>query len=176
MSVAPVRKELHIPVPPEAAFRRFTTGMAAWWPTQTHSVLAGEDSSVFMEQGAGGRMVERGAGGEEAEWGRVTAWLPPLRLTFTWHPGREPEYGQVVDVRFQRTAEGTRLVLVHTGWETLGPAARARRARRVRDRVGPGARALQSDLRRGEWTLISAADGAIWRTSLDAACHPTGSP
>lgn len=82
-----------------------------------------------MEERVGGRIVERYAGGRETTWGTVTHWDAPRRVTFTWHPGHSPETAGEVDVTFHAVAEGTRVELVHTGWERLGDkAAAARRA------------------------------------------------
>jgi hypothetical protein len=62
-----------------------------------------------------------------AIWGTVIAWEPARRVAFTWHPGREPESAQEVEVRFVTTEAGTRVELEHRGWERLGETARATR-------------------------------------------------
>jgi len=50
-------------------------------------------------------------------------------VAFTWHPGREPDTAQDVEVRFIPLGQGTRLELTHTGWERLGEdAKKARRS------------------------------------------------
>lgn len=126
----PIRKSVTIAAPPEKAFRRFTAEMAAWWPLASHSVGRSDSESVEMEGRAGGRIVERIRGGRECVWGTITAWEPPRRVAFTWHPGDDPARAQDVEVRFTAEEGGaaTRVDLEHRGFERLG--ALARRAHR----------------------------------------------
>jgi uncharacterized protein YndB with AHSA1/START domain len=125
----PVRKSVLVKATPDRAFRRFTAEIATWWPLRSHS-LGGDDSeSVQMEERVGGRILERIRGGREACWGTVTAWEPPHRVAFTWHPGHDPSQAQDVEVRFTAVGEATRVDLTHAGFERLGAAAKtARRA------------------------------------------------
>jgi uncharacterized protein YndB with AHSA1/START domain len=76
-----------------------------------------------LEGRIGGRFFERQEDGTEAVWGTVTAWEPPLRLAFTWHPGRAESTAQEVEVRFTPVDGGTRVELEHRGWEKLGERA-----------------------------------------------------
>lgn len=126
--IAPVRKSVTVPMRPEAAFRRFTEGIAGWWPLATHSVSESAEASCAIEGRIGGRIVETAPDGAEHVWGTVTAWEPPGRLVFTWHPGRSEDTGQEVEIRFRAAGEGTRVDLVHTGWERLGEKAAGMRA------------------------------------------------
>lgn len=123
----PIRKRLTLATDPERAFRRFTAELATWWPLRSHSVGQEQAETVTMEGRVGGRIVERIRGGREAIWGTVTAWDPPHRVAFTWHPGREPATAQDVEVRFTPTGTATRVELVHTGFERLGRLARTAR-------------------------------------------------
>jgi uncharacterized protein YndB with AHSA1/START domain len=123
-----VRKSIVVGSPPEIAFRVFTEGVADWWPTATHSVGEARVKTVVFESSLGGRIYERLDDGTEHEWGRVTEWDPPRRLAYTWYPGREPETGQVVEVRFEPDDGGTRLELEQRGWEALGERAERTRA------------------------------------------------
>jgi uncharacterized protein YndB with AHSA1/START domain len=117
-----------VPWSSEEAFRRFTDGIASWWPLRTHSVGGGKAETVVFEGRVGGRIYERIRGGEESTWGTVTAWDPPRRVAFTWHPGRPTESAQDIEVRFLTEEKATRLELTHTGWERFGAmASRARR-------------------------------------------------
>lgn len=120
-----LRKSVEVGAPPERAFHLFTEGMATWWPLRSHSVGEERAETVVLEPGIGGRIVERTLDGDEHVWGTVTAWEPPGRVAFTWHPGRTPETAQDVEVRFEPSGTGTRVELVHTGWERLGEAAPA---------------------------------------------------
>ena len=121
--IAPIRKSITVPMPPEAAFRRFTEGIAGWWPLATHSVSASAEAACAIEGWVGGRIFETGPDGAEYLWGTVTAWAPPERLAFTWHPGRSEDTRQEVEIRFRAAGEGTRVDLLHTGWERLGEKA-----------------------------------------------------
>jgi uncharacterized protein YndB with AHSA1/START domain len=75
---------------------------------------------VVLEGQVGGRVYETHTDGSTSDWGRVTVWEPPGRISFTWHPGREADDGQLVEVTFTAEESGTRLELVHSGWERLG--------------------------------------------------------
>ncbi len=127
-AITPIRKRLTVASDPERAFRRFTTELGTWWPLRSHSVGQAQAEAVTMEERVGGRIVERIRGGREAIWGTVTAWDPPHRIAFTWHPGREPATAQDVEVRFTAAGAATHVELVHSGFERLG--RRARTARR----------------------------------------------
>ena len=120
-----LRKTIEVAAAPDRAFRLFTEGMAGWWPVRTHSVGEDRAETVVFEPGLGGRIYERTLDGDEHVWGTVTAWEPPGRVVFTWHPGRGPDTEQDVEVRFEPSGTGTRVELVHTGWERLGDRAAA---------------------------------------------------
>jgi uncharacterized protein YndB with AHSA1/START domain len=126
----PIRRTVTVAAPPEKAFRRFTAEMASWWPLVSHSVGQRDAETVTMEGRPGGRIVERIRGGRECVWGTITAWEPPRRVAFTWHPGDDPARAQDVEVRFTPQGEGsaTRVDLEHKGFERLG--ALAKRAHR----------------------------------------------
>lgn len=127
IKIEPVRKQLIVPLPVEAAFQLFTEGMGRWWPLATHSVGKEQAETCFMEGWVGGRIVEVFKDGGQVEWGRVLIWEPYGKLSFTWHPGREPDTAQEITVTFNETAGGTQIELVHVGWEILGEEALASR-------------------------------------------------
>jgi uncharacterized protein YndB with AHSA1/START domain len=114
-----IRKSVEVDVPVEAAFRVFTEQAGSWWPLATKSVGQEEAEDLVFEPRVGGRVHERLRSGKEHEWGEILAWEPPERLVFTWHPGREQETSQEVEIRFSRSGEGTRLELEHRGWDRL---------------------------------------------------------
>jgi uncharacterized protein YndB with AHSA1/START domain len=115
-----LRKSIVVQRPVDDAFRVFTEGMGDWWPFGGHSIFDDQGETVVFEPRVGGRVYERSTSGEEAVWGTLTAWEPPRRLAMTWHPGREEETAQDLEVRFSTEGNGTRVDLVHTGWERLG--------------------------------------------------------
>ncbi len=49
--------------------------------------------------------------------------MPGRRLRFTWHPGRDADTAQWVDVEFTPLDAGSRVTLTHGGWEALGEIA-----------------------------------------------------
>jgi uncharacterized protein YndB with AHSA1/START domain len=123
---APVVRSVTVPLPPGDAFALFTTGMGRWWPLATHSISADTHegivtaTDVTMGTGVGGRIVESMSDGTQAEWGEVLEWDPPRRVAFTWNPTLEDRPFTHVVVTFSPADEGTRVELVHTGWERLG--------------------------------------------------------
>jgi uncharacterized protein YndB with AHSA1/START domain len=114
-----IRKSVEVAVPIEHAFRVFTEQGASWWPLATKSVGQEETVDLLFEPRFGGRVFERLRSGQEHDWGEILAWEPPHRLAFTWHPGRDAETAQEVEVRFTPTDGGTRLELEHRGWDRL---------------------------------------------------------
>jgi len=119
-----VEKTVSVSLAQAAAFERFARRITSWWPLATHSV--GNDAAAtvaFEPLAAGGRLVERLPTGEAHVWGTITAFEPPARLGFTWHPGRGEDNAQLIEVTFSPAGESSTLVrLVHTGWERLGDA------------------------------------------------------
>lgn len=127
--VRPLRKSVTVRWSPEAAFRRFTDEIATWWPRRTHSVGGEAAENVIFEPRVGGRIYEVMRDGRTAVWGTVLEFEPPRRVAFSWHPGREPDTAQTVEVTFAAAGDGTLVELVHTGWEKLGEEALEMRER-----------------------------------------------
>jgi uncharacterized protein YndB with AHSA1/START domain len=123
METQTIRKSVMVDAPQEKAFRVFTEKLGAWWPVATHSVRRERAETAVLEGRVGGRLYERALDGEEILWGEVTVWDPPHRLSYTWHPGRGPETGQEVEIRFLAEGDRTRVELEHRGWERLGDEA-----------------------------------------------------
>jgi uncharacterized protein YndB with AHSA1/START domain len=124
-----LRKSVLVESSVEHAFRVFTDEIGRWWPLASHSVFTEDAETAILEGRVGGRFYERSKGGEEAPWGTVTAWEPPHRIALMWHPGRGEETAQELEVRFSAEGGGTRVELVHSGWERLGDRAGEVRAR-----------------------------------------------
>ena len=118
-----VRKSIVVPLSQTDAFRLYTEGIATWWPLKTHSLAKERAATVVLEARVGGRVYERTAEGEERDWGTVVVCESPTRLVHTWHLGRGEATAQEVEVRFAPEGEGTRVDLVHTGWERYGQGA-----------------------------------------------------
>lgn len=122
-AVPPLEKSIHVPCTPARAFQAFTAEIGQWWPLATHSVAEDQARGVTIEPRAGGRVFETDAAGGESDWGEVLEWAPPHRLVMTWHPGRTSSTGQTIDISFTAEAGGTRVTLLHRGWEKLGAKA-----------------------------------------------------
>jgi uncharacterized protein YndB with AHSA1/START domain len=114
-----IRKSVEVGVPIETAFSVFTEQAGSWWPLETKSVGREEAVDLIFEPEVDGRVYERLRSGDEHEWGRILAWEPPRLLALSWHPGRDPETAQEVEIRFSTTDGGTRVELEHRGWERL---------------------------------------------------------
>lgn len=118
----PIRQSVCLECSIEDAFRLFTEEFGRWWPLASYSVTAEEAESCTMEPWVGGRIFERTRSGEEREWGCITACAPPERLQFEWNPGGQGSRTETVDVEFTAGARGTRVTLIHTGWDAPGVA------------------------------------------------------
>jgi uncharacterized protein YndB with AHSA1/START domain len=123
----PIRQSVRVDCPIEDAFRLFTEGFAEWWPLASYSIAGDAAETCAIEPWVGGRVFERTQSGEEREWGSVMRWDPPEHLEFTWHPGEPGDGSHTVDVEFRVEADGTRVTLIHTGWDAAGVPACALR-------------------------------------------------
>lgn len=125
--IEPVKKSVLVSLSVSDAFELFTKRIANWWPLVTHSVGEEKAETCVLEGRKGGRLYEIQKDGTESVWGTILSWEPPKRLVFTWHPGRESETAQEVEIVFTPEDGGTRLDLIHRGWEILGEDAQKRR-------------------------------------------------
>jgi uncharacterized protein YndB with AHSA1/START domain len=124
--IAPLVKKVVVPVGAERAFEVFTAETSAWWPLFSHSVGQEAAREVRLEGAVGGRIVEYGEGGVLDVWGTLSDWDPPKSLSFTWHPGSDPQEAGHVTVTFTPVDDGTEVELVHSGWERRADGARIR--------------------------------------------------
>ncbi len=121
---APLRISFDVDCPPDHAFDVWTSKIGTWWP-RDHTV-SGDPEEVVLECGRGGRIYELTSAGERHDWGEVTVWEPPRRLSYLWHIGRTREMATAVDITF--VGEGgtrTRVEIEQSGWEALGEEADA---------------------------------------------------
>lgn len=126
-TVPPIRRSISVSWDPPAAFHRFTAGFADWWPRSTLSIGGHLVRNLVFECRVGGLIVEELHDGRRFQWGQVTAFEPPHRVAFTWHPSKEPDQAQEVEVTFAPEAGGTRVDLVSRGWERLASRGRGER-------------------------------------------------
>lgn len=119
-----VRVTRQVPAPPARVFEAWTTPdqMKAWACPEGATVEA-----VEVDLRVGGAWEIRMQAGEEryTAHGRYRAVEPPARLVYTWdwrEAGRE--VGEtVVTVEFRAVAEGTEVVVVHTGFPSAESCA-----------------------------------------------------
>ena len=125
-----IRRSIHVKAPVDRAFDVFTRGIASWWPLETHSIrgmrTGARPQSLHLELREGGRFYER-TDGEELSWGRVLTYDPPCRIEIEWHVNPENPATEV-DVTFTADDGGTRVEVVHNGWERYADPAQATRA------------------------------------------------
>jgi uncharacterized protein YndB with AHSA1/START domain len=125
-----IRKSIRVEAPVERAFDVFTRGIARWWPVETHSVGAMRDGSppqeLHLELREGGRFYEV-SDGVEHTWGRVLVYEPPRRIAIEWRVNPASPATEI-DVTFAPEDGGTRVDLVHRGWERFDDPGHATRS------------------------------------------------
>jgi Activator of Hsp90 ATPase homolog 1-like protein len=123
---APLLISFDVDCPADHAFKVWTSKIGTWWP-RDHTV-SGDPDDIVLESGPGGRIYERTSTGERHEWGEVTGWEPPRRLSYLWHIGRERATATEVEITFvDQGAMRTRIEIVHSGWDKVGEDAQTRR-------------------------------------------------
>ena len=126
---ASVIRTVEVAVDPSTAFQVFTEEIGAWYRPGPYSWNdPARAVGIRLDPGLGGRLVEvhDEATGEGFEMGRVLAWEPGARLLFQYRSAHLPsDVPTEVEVRFEPTAEGTRVTLEHRGLDRLPlPTAR----------------------------------------------------
>ena len=106
---------VEVEVDPATAFEVFTAEAQQWWNRDRS--LFGATGTVTFEPGSGGRLMLDGT----HEVGRISTWEPGPRLAFSYGPPGSPDRTDV-EVRFEATEFGTRVVLRHGGWTEDDPA------------------------------------------------------
>lgn len=121
-ALAAINKTITVDAAPETAFETFTRQIGSWWPTASHSIFEDRVQEVVFDERVGGRVYERNADGEEADWADVVEWEPHSRFVLRWRVN--PERGPTeVEVRFTPEGDGTRVDLEHRGWDAIGDEA-----------------------------------------------------
>jgi uncharacterized protein YndB with AHSA1/START domain len=137
--IEPLRIIFEVDCPPKQAFELWTARTSTWWPS-THTVSAQRGVEVIIEPGVGGRIYERTPGGEEHDWGQITGWDPPNRITYRWHLRQDRADATEVEISFAADdGSGTRMSIIHRGWDALG-----------------GRGADQRELNEGGWSSLLA--------------------
>jgi uncharacterized protein YndB with AHSA1/START domain len=115
----PLEFEFTVACSTEHAFDTWANKTSSWWPSD-HSVSGESPLVVTFEPRPGGRIFERTPRGDEHDWGEIVAWDPPRRITYMWHIAWDRSDATEVDVSFEPSEDGTRVTIVHRGWERLG--------------------------------------------------------
>jgi uncharacterized protein YndB with AHSA1/START domain len=122
----PVDVSRDVTTPPERTWAVLTEEMGVWWPLGDFSASGSTDAAVAFRDGV---LVETAPDGTEHVWGEVLDWEPPQRVRLTWHPGG-PAGPDVTEVEFLVAGAdgGSRVEIVHRGWERLDDPAAGRAA------------------------------------------------
>jgi uncharacterized protein YndB with AHSA1/START domain len=120
MSAENARVTTFVNVPPGDAFDVFTDEIDRWWRRGSRFRVGGDTSELCFEQDARGRRLVERMQDRVREIGRVLVWEPGQRLVFEWRAsnfaaGERTE----VEVRFEASGEGTRVMLEHRGWDAI---------------------------------------------------------
>ncbi len=118
----PLTLDFTVGCSPAHAFDVWARRTSMWWP-HGHSVSGDPGLCVTFEPRPGGRIYERTPAGEEHDWGEVLAWEPPRRLAYLWHLRQDKQDATRVEISFAAEGVGTRVSIVHAGWERLGDRA-----------------------------------------------------
>lgn len=120
----PVSRTAEVPVSPLDAFELFTSHISLWWPLELFSIRGADAETCIFELWEGGDIFELAKNSERLRWGRVLEFVPPHHFVASWHPGRNEETAQRLQVSFKPTREGgSEIHLLHDGWEALGDGA-----------------------------------------------------
>jgi uncharacterized protein YndB with AHSA1/START domain len=123
-TMEPVVVSVFVNAEPERAFEAFTAEMTGWWPLQEISIS--KPDRVVVEAREGGEIYEVN-GETHHHWAWITAWEPPRRLAVEWKVDAAAAAPTAWEATFVPEEDGTRMTLVHSGWEALGDAAAASR-------------------------------------------------
>jgi hypothetical protein len=122
-----IRVSIRVGATPSRAFEVFTREIGAWWQPNGLFRFTHKSPGQLKFETGGGRLVEILPDGEIYEIGQITAWGPPVRLTFTW---RQESFARdqltQVEVRFEAVGDETRVIVEHYGWDTIPPEHVAR--------------------------------------------------
>lgn len=122
-----LQKRITLNCAPIVAFEVFTSEMAKWWPMDTHSISAGNNTlpaSLIVERSEDGRIVEIDSNGKAHPWGHFQDFQAPSRVLIAWHVDDTPDHSTYIEVVFGMETNGvTTVVLTHSGWDIFGDDA-----------------------------------------------------
>jgi len=121
MTANDVTAKVQVPVEPARAFEIFTDEIDRWWP-KANTFGEQDAQEVVIEREVRGRWYERATDGTVTLWGEVVAVEPGRCLVLTWaispdqvpwKPEPDPARASTIKVRFEPSANGSWVVLVH---------------------------------------------------------------
>lgn len=116
----PIVVHVDLPIAPAQAYSAFAAHFSDWWPMATHSLSRDDATRCRFDARVGGVVDEQAPDGTRHAWGEVQSIEPDRRIRFSWHPGRERDSAQWVEVEFATAPDGCRVTLTHGGWAALG--------------------------------------------------------
>jgi uncharacterized protein YndB with AHSA1/START domain len=126
ITIAPVRKSIHVKASQAHAFEVFTSGLGRWWP-RDHTLSRRPIKAIVMQTELGGYWYEETEDGACTNVGRIILWQPPERFIITWDINSQwqPDTTVSTEVEVQFIAEGdiTRIELEHRHFERMGKEA-----------------------------------------------------
>lgn len=125
--IDPVAKTIEIGLNPAEAFDLFVNKMDLWWPLDSHAVSTDDAVEIQIDGRVGGSIWEVTRHGEEHVWGSIAVYDVGKRIEIRWHPGAPESEATIVDVRFDSIDSGTRVTLIHSGWDARGNGAQKTR-------------------------------------------------
>jgi uncharacterized protein YndB with AHSA1/START domain len=121
-----VEKSIVIAAKPERVWQAWVSEMNNWW-TRPYYNDAERVTGLVLEPQVGGRYIEKwGEDGSGFLIGHVIEWLPPHRLAYTWSENRWGGVVTLVHLEFRAEGQGTRLSILHEGFERLPDGAAQR--------------------------------------------------
>ncbi|NKB28998.1 MAG: hypothetical protein GKR99_16185 [Rhodobacteraceae bacterium] len=105
--------------------------MSSWWPLDKHSLSAGDGKvarDVRISPEVGGNVTETKHDGTEVVWGKVVTWQPGKSFAMTWQLDRPEDEVTYLTINFDPDGTGTRVTLIHDGWNAIPQAAQAARS------------------------------------------------
>lgn len=111
----PIVNEVHVPLPPSAAFDLFTS--FSWW----HDYGLADDGHVSIDAG---KVVFHNPDGDMSI-GRVLIWEPGATYAQTFTLAQDADYPTMLTATFQAVPDGTRVRVEHGCWNTTNASLRA---------------------------------------------------
>jgi uncharacterized protein YndB with AHSA1/START domain len=105
----------------QRAFDAFVSDIGVWWqPNGLFEFTRNRAGVLGFEPGPQGRLTETYEDGSVFEIGSITAWEPPTLLAYSWRQASfRGDMLTSVQVRFEPVGDETRVVLEHSGWDSV---------------------------------------------------------